>query len=108
MTDLAIRLAPADMKDAALSEVAALKTRHAETFARSVELRKAAANKACRTCKAGLRLQRVALLDESRDIRRLMHEAARRAAAVGATYGELAAALGCSQSTVGLILRPKR
>jgi hypothetical protein len=100
-------VSPVQAKDAALGEVKALKQRHADTFARSVELRKAAVNKACRTCKADLRQQRQDALDEAQQIRRLMHDATRRAYTDGATWAEMAAALGCSLSTLGLILHPK-
>ena len=106
MTDLATE-SPAALKDAALKEVADLKATHARVFAQSVRARQKAINTSCRTCKASLRRQRERLLDKATQVRHQMHDAARLASARGATRAELGAALGCSQSTLSLILAAK-
>lgn len=102
---LAVDMSPAEMKDAVLQEVRDLKARHARVFGRSVKLRREASGIRCRTCKAPLLASRERLIDEAIKVRGQMHEAARRASARGATRAELQAVLGCSQSTLSLILR---
>lgn len=101
---LAVGLSPTELKDAAVAEVRELKARHTLLFAQSVELRKQAVNTSCRSCKGALRARRDLRLAEAREVRLEMHEATRRAAALGAGRQELGDALGCSQSTLSLVL----